>query len=451
MAPFHYLLPKPKANGTHPVHFESNELTGLFIRCFFRYNAFVAGMTIFSGTQNRTRVGVARFLPVVVILGLVFSVAASASVLLIPMDESQPEHCRGYGLVYQALEKNVAGVSWLLNYRGGSFLLPSDFAIRQQAEKMGVKTELLQEAELQAILALIGEENMDVVPLEKAPRIGIYLAGSGEESHDVVARTLRYSGIPFTTIYDGEILDGKLSGIDWLHIHHKDFTGQGHKRMIDGTDRELAARKGFAKVWEMKHKVSETIRSYVNDGGFLFAMCSAAETIDVALAAKGVDIVAPLFDGDPPDPQANAKLDFSRTFAFADFHVITGFQGKYSDIDVPTAGENTRFDLFEFSAAVDPVPCLLNQNHHRNILGFSGETSSFRRSLIKRSITILADNNDGVSTRYLCGYVGKGVFSFYGGHAPGMNKESFRILAPGFRLILNNVLFPSAKTRKRKT
>ncbi len=387
---------------------------------------------------------------VLAFLLLIVVPVSGADFLLLPMDRLQTDHCRAYGVVYQTLMKNLPDVAWLLNYRGGSFLLPANPDVKGFCEKMGVVSEDLSKADWEKILNVISEDNMDVVPLEVAPRIVIYLPSA--EQDDVVAQTLRYSNIPFKTVYDGEILDGKLADYDWLHIHHKDFTGQGHKRSIDDSDAALASSRGYPKLWQMKQDVSSRIHEFVEGGGFLFAMCSAAETIDVALAAKGVDIVERRFDGDPPEDGFQAKLDFKRCFAFTDFTVMSSPVFHYSDIDVPSAGADTTFSLFEFSAQVDPVPCLLNQDHEREIEGFSGETTSFRQMLVRKDVTILARNNDGVSVRYLMGNVGKGFFSFYGGHAPGENHyENFRRYATGFRLILNNVLFPSAKTKKRKT
>lgn len=387
------------------------------------------------------------------VLALFFAVAQAilADSYLVPMDGFQTDHCRAYGLVYQALLKKAPDVFWLLNYRGGSFLLPVDSQIKSQAETMGVVLETLTKADLDGILNMISEENMDVVSLETAPRIVIYLPTPRDDSGDIVARTLCYAKIPYKTIYDDEIIAGKLSEFDWLHIHHKDFTGQGHKQGPDSFDRNLAQEKGFNKVWQMKQNAASGIREFVNNGGFLFAMCSAAETVDIALAAQGIDIVSREFDGDSPDPECNSKLDFTRSFAFTDFTIFPQPDQHYSDIDVPSAGEGTRFKLFTFSAQVDPIPCLLNQDHVDEIQGFSGETTSFRKSLIKKEVTILAENSDGISVRYLMSTLGKGVFCFYGGHSPQNLGGSYEKNSPGFRLILNNVLFPSAKIRKRKT
>jgi len=375
----------------------------------------------------------------------------AADGLLVPMDSAQSDHCRAYGLVWQALDRKAQNVFWALNYRGGSFILPDEPVVRDQARAAEVNLEPLARADIDGLLTMAESENMDVVPLETAPRIGIYLASKEEEGGDVVAQLLTHVGIKYQIIYDSGILDGGLSGIDWLHIHHKDFTGQGHKRGNDGVDSSLAASRGFAKVWQMKHAVATKIRDFLAGGGFLFAMCSAAETLDIALAADSNDIVEARFDGDTTVADLNGVLNTARSLAFSGFTVLPDATFEYSDIDVPEAGEKTSFTLFEFSAQVDPIPCLLNQNHERQIPGFSGETSSFRKSLVKKDVTILAENNDGVSVRYLTGTLGKGVFCYYGGHTPGGHFGSYRQGAAGFRLILNNVLFPSARTRRRKT
>lgn len=374
--------------------------------------------------------------------------AFAADALLVPMDGAQSDWCRAYGLVWQALDRKAKDVFWALNYRGGSFILPDEAAVRDQAGAAKVCFEPLSRADIDAILTMTQEENMDVVPLETAPRIGIYLASAGEAGDDVVAQLLDYVGIKYQTIYDGEILDGKLADLDWLHIHHKDFTGQGHKRGYDHADAQLAGSRGYAKIWQMKQAVSTKIRDFVVGGGFLFAMCSAAETLDISLAADGNDIVESRFDGDPTVGDPNGVLNYARSLAFSGFTVLPDSPFEYSDIDVPEAGGQTVFSLFDFSAQVDAIPCLLNQNHDRQIPGFTGETTSFRKSLVKKDVTILAENNDGVSVRYLMGTIGKGVFCYYGGHQPG---GAYLTHAPGYRLILNNVLFPSAKTRRRKT
>ena len=375
--------------------------------------------------------------------------SANEGYLLIPMDQTQPEHCQAYGLVYKALAAGVTEVSWLLNYRGGSFLVPDQTDLRLICKRRGINFETIHTKEAKAILDLIQEENMDAIPLEKAPKIAIYLPSP--RSSDVVARILDLVGIPFKTVYDKEILEGKLKDFDWLHIHHKDFTGQGHKGRISGMDLAIAKEKGFQKVWQMKQEVATKIHEFVSKGGFLFAMCSAAETIDVALAADGQDFVPSFFDGDPALENINSHLNYEKCFAFQDFSILVNSMCDYSDIDVPSAGGDVSFRLFQFSAQVDSIPTLLNQNHVEEIRGFGGETSSFRKSLVKKTVTILAENNDGVSVRCLTGSVGQGIFTFYGGHTPSQGINGLRESAPGFRLILNNILFPSAKLRKRKT
>lgn len=402
--------------------------------------------------MRRTRVGktVRIFIAILLWVGMV-AASFGADSLLVPMDIAQTDFCRSYGLVWQALDRKANDVFWALNYRGGSFILPDDPAIRRQAAAAKVYVEPLAKADFDAILTTAQDENMDVVPLETAPRIGIYLASEREKGSDVVAQLLDHVGIKYQSIYDGEILDGKLADIDWLHIHHKDFTGQSHKRGYDEQDANLAGSRGYAKVWQMKQAVSTKIRDFISGGGFLFAMCSAAETLDISLAADGNDIVDTPFDGDPPVADPSGALNYARSLAFGGFTVFADSSHEYSDIDVPEAGAGTIFSLFEFSAQVDAIPCLLNQNHNREIRGFSGETSSFRKSLVKKDVTILAENNDGVSVRYLMGTLGKGVFCYYGGHTPGENFGDYQANAAGFRLILNNVLFPSAKTRRRKT
>lgn len=402
--------------------------------------------------MRRTGTGHAVYIIIAILLrAALAAVAFGGDLLLVPMDNAQTDFCRSYGLVWQALDRKASDVFWALNYRGGSFILPDDPAIRRQAAAAKVRVEPLPKADFDALLTTVQDENMDVVPLETAPRIGIYLASEGEKGSDVVAMLLDHVGIKYQAIYDDGILDGKLADIDWLHIHHKDFTGQGHKRGYDAQDAHLAGSRGYAKVWQMKQAVSTGIRDFVQGGGFLFAMCSAAETLDISLAADGTDIVDTPFDGDPPVDNPTGALNYARSLAFGGFTVFADSSNEYSDVDVPEAGAGTSFRLFDFSAQVDAIPCLLNQNHEREIRGFSGETSSFRKSLVKKDVTILAENNDGVSVRYLMGTLGKGVFCYYGGHTPGENFGDYQTNASGFRLILNNVLFPSAKTRRRKT
>jgi hypothetical protein len=370
-----------------------------------------------------------------------------ASWLLIPMDASQKAHCKAYGFVYRSLETEMPDIYWLLNFRGGSFLIPETQTAKSQLGQYGISFNEIGDAEKAKIFSEIQEENMDAVSLEKAPKIAIYL--ESKKFQDVVADVLKYAEIPFDTIYDDQILDGGLDKYDWLHIHHKDFTGQNHK-LPAAAAMLLRGSGNPVERWKKKQKVAQTIKSFVIKGGFLFAMCSAAETFDISLAVEGVDIVPPIIDGTVTDSDFQNKVDYSKGLAFENYQILIAGR-EYSDIDVSGANSRTSFELFEFSASVDSIPCLLNQNHEKIIPGFSGETSSFRKSLIKRSVTILAENSDGVSVRYLSGYCGKGVFAYYGGHSPKRGANSYVEYAPAYRLILNNVLFPSAKIKKRKT
>lgn len=376
------------------------------------------------------------------------SISSLNSAILVPMDKDQTEHLQAYGVVYRLLENNVSNVYWLLNFRGGSFLLPYKENLTKELINKKIVFKVLLKEELRNIETVIENENMELVELEIAPKLAIYLSSSVDS--DVVARLLKYVQIPFRLIYDEEILQGKLAEIDWLHVHHKDFTGQDHKSQSP-IERGKEKALGYEKLWQLKQNVALAIHKFVENGGFLFAMCSAAETLDVALAAYGIDIAPVEIDGDPPDPLANSKLNYDNTFAFRNFTIYTSINEKYSDIDMPQAGLNTYFTLFDFSAKVDKIPTLLNQNHNRIIRGFSGETTSFKKSLIKKNITILAENSDNVSVRYLMGFLGKGFFTFYGGHTPGELSEDYKRSADGFRLILNNVLFPSANLKKKKT
>lgn len=361
------------------------------------------------------------------------------------MDLSQKEHCKAYGVMYNSLQKGIQDAYWLLNYRGGSFLLPAENISTKLAENAGISFELISESVKTKIFTEIDNNNMDAVLLEKAPKIALYL--ESKQYSDVVKDVLNYANIPFETIYDKEILDNDLSNFDWLHIHHKDFTGQRHK--TPGQFLLAQGPKGYKHLWELKHKVSQKIKNFVANGGFVFAMCSAAETFDISLAANGIDIVPSRIDGTPVADNYQEAINYKNGFAFTNYQILPDSR-EYSDIDVPSAGKS-QFKLFEFSATVDAIPCLLNQNHQNVINGFYGETTAFRKSLVKKSVTILAENNDGASVKYLCGYYQKGIFAYYGGHTPGNGEQAYKKYAPAFRLILNNVLFPAAKIKKRKT
>lgn len=397
-----------------------------------------------------------------------------AQKLLIPMDEAQTDHLRSYGLAYWILEKTQTDVEWLLNYRAGSFLAEDLPSVRERARSVGVTTETISEEKIQSIYAIIEEENMEKVMLEKAPKVAVYSPDYAEPWDDAVTLVLNYSLIPFETFYDKEVLEGDISKYDWIHLHHEDFTGQfgkfyGSFKYADWyrsqvTRNQLEAQKfGFKKVSELKLAVARGIKKFVLDGGFLFAMCSAADSIDVALAANGVDIVSKELDGDDIDPLAQSKLDYDQCFVFRDFKLITDpMIYEFSDIDVSNnyAGDSGTFRLFEFSAKIDPIPTMLTQNHRNVIDGFFGQTTAFRKSLLKPYVVVMGENSDGVSVKYIRADIGKGFISFYGGHDPadeshvvgeGPTRLELHKNSPGYRLILNNILFPAAKKKERKT
>jgi len=412
------------------------------------------------------------------IFSLLFSCALIGPVfgakLLIPMDDEQTDHLRAYGVAYFALDKQGIDVDWLLNYRCGSFMMDESPAVADKAKEMGVRFQIIDENQAAAIYAKIEEENMERVLLEKAPKVGVYSPDYAEPWDDAVTLVLDYAKIPFEKFYDKEVLDGTIGKYDWLHLHHEDFTGQFGKfyssfRFADWyrrqtTQAQLDAQKfGFKKVSELKLAVARGIKKFVLDGGFLFAMCSAADTIDIALAANGTDIIATEIDGDPVDPMYESKLDFSQCLAFQNFKLITDpMIYEFSDIDVSNnyMGDPGTFKLFEFSAKVDPIPTMLTQDHRNVIDGFFGQTTAFRKTLLKPNITVMAENNDGISVKYIRGDLGKGCFSFLGGHDPadvshivgeGPTNLELHKNSPGYRLILNNILFPAAKKKERKT
>lgn len=405
---------------------------------------------------------------------LMGALPVQAQKLLIPMDDSQSDHLRGYGVTYWVLDKTGTDVEWLLNYRSGSFLTEDLPEIRERARTAGVTVEAVSDAKVAQIYAQIEEENMEKVLLEKAPKVAVYSPDYAEPWDDAVTLVLNYAQIPFENFYDEKVLNGEISKYDWVHLHHEDFTGQfgkfyGSFRFVDWyrkqvTRAQLEAQKhGFKKVSEMKLAVARGIKKFVLDGGFLFAMCSAADSLDIALAANGVDIVARELDGDDFDPLAQSKLDYDQCFAFKDFKIITDpMIYEFSDIDVSNnySGDAGTMRLFEFAAKVDPIPTMLTQNHRNVIDGFFGQTTSFRKSLLKPYVVVMGDNNDGVSVKYIRGDMGKGFFSFYGGHDPadvshivgeGPTRLELHKNSPGYRLILNNILFPAAKKKERKT
>ena len=402
----------------------------------------------------------------------------SASSILVPMDaESQKNHLKGYGIVYWVLSQQQK-VQWLLNYRGGSFLLPDGEGIRQECQIRGVSFEILSDSQTESILTEISSpsQNQDAVILEKAPRIAVYSPKENPPWDDAVTMVLTYAEIPYTTIYDEEVLGDKLALYDWLHLHHEDFTGQYGK--FYGAYRAapwyveakkeaeaLAAKLGYDKVSDEKKAVAQKIRNYVIGGGFMFAMCSATDSFDIALAADGVDICEPMFDGDPSDPGYQNKLDFSKTFAFTNFTLERNpLRYEFSSIDMTekrkVPKESDYFSLMDFSAKWDPVPTMLCQNHTSLVKGFMGQTTAFERDEVKPTVMVLGENKINGEARYIHGIKGKGFFTFYGGHDPedyqhkvGDPKTELELHpnSPGYRLILNNVLFPAAQKKKQKT
>jgi hypothetical protein len=409
---------------------------------------------------------------------LLFPLFLRADYLLIPMDErTQRQHLKAYGIAFWVLERKQE-VQWLLNYRGGSFLTMSNAEIERECRVRGVSFEKVSTSRVHVILDEIANpaSNMEVVKLEKAPKIAVYSPPHNSPWDDAVTLVLTYAEIPYDVIYDKEVLNDELTGYDWLHLHHEDFTGQYGKfyaayrnapwYIKQKKDLEnMADELGFAKVSQMKLAVVKRIKEFAVGGGFTFAMCSATDTYDIALAAEGLDICESMYDGDPSTPNYNNKLDYSRTFAFQNFNLVSNpMEYEYSDIDVTNTRnvkpDNDYFGLFEFSAKWDVVPAMLTQNHTRVIKGFMGQSTAFRKSLIKPSVLILGENKIAGEARYIHGEVGKGFFTLYGGHDPedyqhrvGDPPTDLNMYpsSPGYRLILNNVLFPAARKEKQKT
>ncbi len=411
---------------------------------------------------------------------LLFFVSATmwSSVILIPMDaKNQANHLKAYGITYYALENNL-NVRWLLNYQGGAFLITDTEAMRRECRIRGVSFEVLSDSKAESILEEIESpsKNMEAVVLEKAPKIAVYAPQGNKPWDDAVTMALSYAEIPYETIYDEEVLNDALLLYDWLHLHHEDFTGQYGKfyrnyrttpwYINDKAEAEqLATKLGYSKVSELKLGVAMKIRDYVVGGGFMFAMCSATDSFDIALAAEGVDIAEPMFDGDPSEPGYQSKIDFNKTFAFENFILERNpMVYEFSSIDMTNkrqiAMESDYFTLMEFSAKWDPVPTMLNQNHTVLVKGFMGQTTAFDPSTIKSPVLILGENKLNGEARYIHGIKGQGFFTFYGGHDPedyqhrvGDPKTELELhpTSPGYRLILNNVLFPAAKKKKQKT
>jgi hypothetical protein len=412
------------------------------------------------------------------ILFLVISFTAHASYILIPMDNSQKNHLKAYGISYWILTKDVE-VDWMLNYRGGSFMCKYYQKIENELIIRGVSYEVISDAQSNQIVSELASpsSNTDIMKLDKYPKIAVYSPKSKLPWDDAVTLALSYAEIPYDVIFDDEIMYGELPKYDWLHLHHEDFTGQYGKfynafknqpwYIQQQREYEASAKKhGFQKVTQLKLAVVKKIRDFVAGGGFLFAMCSATDTYDIALAADGLDIVESMYDGDPADPRAQQKLNFDNTFAFTNFNLVKNpLEYEYSNIDMQPGERGLResndyFSLFEFSAKWDPVPTMLTQNHTRMIKGFMGQTTAFRKRLIKSEVVILGENKAVEEAKYIHGIFGKGFWTFYGGHDPedyqhvvGEEPTDLNLHpnSPGYRLILNNILFPAAKKKKQKT
>lgn len=417
-----------------------------------------------------------RLLTITVLL--IISHAAFSSYIIIPMAEGQQkDHLKAYGIAYWVLEKGVK-VDWLLNYRGGSFTFKYAEKLEKECMVRGVSYNVIPSAKYNKMLEKIAnpEANMDAIKLEKPPEIAVYAPGSHRPWDDAVTLALTYAEIPYETLYDDEVLNNKLPEYDWLHMHHEDFTGQfgkfygayrnrpWYKKQVR-QQRQRAEKHGFNKVSELKLAVAKNIKDYVAGGGYMFSMCSGTDSYDIALAAQNVDICKKMFDGDPADPNAQQKLDYSKTFAFKDFKLrMNPYEYEYSNIDANLNRNVPKkldyFSLFEFSAKWDPIPTMLTQNHTRTVKGFMGQTTAFNKDVIKSDVLIMGENKSANEARYIHGKFGYGTWTFYGGHDPEDYRHfvgdpktdlSLHPNSPGYRLILNNILFPAAKKKKQKT
>lgn len=415
---------------------------------------------------------------VFVLILLAVSWSSFSNQILVPMDEKQSNHLKAYGIAFWVLEKEQV-VNWLLNYRGGSFLFEYNQRFVNEMVIRGVSYEVISEAQTNNILNEMSSpsSNTDVMRLEKYPKIAVYSPKSKQPWDDAVTLVLSYAEIPYDVVFDDEVIAGDLPKYDWLHLHHEDFTGQYGKFYRSFRNRpwyieqqkefEASARKhGYNKVSQLKLSVVQKIRDFVAGGGFLFAMCSATDTFDIALAAEGVDICESMFDGDPADPRAQQKLNFDKTFAFKDFLLERDpYQYEFSSIDNEPRERGIRqeqdyFSLFEFSAKWDPVPTMLTQNHTRLVKGFYGQTTGYKKQLVKPEVLIMGENKVLNEVRYMHSIYGKGFWTFYSGHDPedyqhtvGEQPTDLNLHpnSPGYRLILNNILFPAAKKKKQKT
>jgi len=402
----------------------------------------------------------------------------SGQKLLIPMDLTQTDHLKAYGIAFWTL-KQGQNVDWLLNYRGGSFMIDDSQNLERECKVRGVSFQLVNAAQLGSIYGEIEQNNMDDVLLEKAPKVAVYSPPEMQPWDDAVTLALTYAEIEYETVFDDDVLADKLSDYDWLHLHHEDFTGQYGKfyRNYHGAawyqnqvaDFEMIARRhGYGSVQELKKAVAAKIRDFTVNGGFLFAMCSATDSFDIALATQTVDIVASVYDGSPVDPNYSDKIDFTKSFAFENYELYTDpMVYEYATIDIPPSNkpitrsaEADYFSLFEFSAKLDPVPTMLTQDHVGVINGFMGQTTAFNRNYLKKSVVILGEVENDLMVKYIHGNEGKGSFTFLGGHDPEDYRHfvgdpptdlSLHRNSPGYRLILNNVLFPAARKKEKKT
>ena len=398
--------------------------------------------------------------------------------MLIPMDNTQSNHLKSYGLVYWILEQEI-NVEWLLNYKGGAFLLNAKNSINNEATIRGISYNIIDASTLNEIYATIENNNMDIVLLEKIPKIAVYSPKNKQPWDDAVTLALTYAEIDYDTVFDREVLAGELKKYDWLHLHHEDFTGQYGKfyksyrntswyKKLENDFQLIAKNHGFKSVHTLKKTVASKIKDYISSGGFMFAMCSATDSFDIALAALNVDIASPVFDGTPIDKNYQNKLNFNNSIAFENYTLYTSPNiYEFSTIDFPPShlpnpkgAESDYFTLFEFSAKWDPVPTMLTQNHVSIINGFMGQTTGFNKNFIKKSVLVMGEDYSINQAKYIHGNVNKGTFTFLGGHDPEDYKHfvgdpqtdlSLHRNSPGYRLILNNVLFPAAKKQKRKT
>ncbi len=413
-----------------------------------------------------------------VLLLLACCFQSEAAKLYIPMDaDNQKNHLKAYGVAFQTLQLGHH-VDWLLNYEGGSFATDQTEPIERLCKLRGVSYQVMSDAQYAGIVQKIADPdyNGDVIRLDKPPKIAVYTPEGKLPWDDAVTLVLTYAEIPYDKIYDTEVLEGKLPEYDWLHLHHEDFTGQYGKFWATyrnttwyqddvKANEALASKHGFKKVSDLKLAVAKKIREFVAGGGYLFAMCSATDSYDIALTADQVDICEVVFDGDPMDPQAQQKLDFTQSFAFKNFMIKTNpYEYEFSDIDntqmrrVPPDADY--FSLFTFSAKFDPVPTMLCQNHTTTVKGFMGQTTAFRKEVLKTNVLVMGEYKPANEARYIHGEYGKGTWTFYGGHDPEDYQHhlgdpptelSSHPNSPGYRLILNNVLFPAAKKKPRKT